>query len=222
MQELVSFRGHNVKLDGVYGPATAAALKAAQCPLGNQDAITKRSFEFLVTPLKKACELSSSAITFPEAVVEYAQNHNRMRPREIGGQNMGPWVRLYMDGNEGVQWPWCAGFATFVLAQAAATRPPVKMTVKRTFSCDMLASMAKTSVKFVDGNTKAIHQLIKPGDLFLVRRTAFDWVHTGIVVAVRPDSFTAIEGNTNDDGSREGYEVCMRIRAYKNHDFVSV
>ena len=42
----------------------------------------------------------------------------QINPREIGGQNMGPWVRLYMDGREGAEFPWCAGFVCFVLAQA--------------------------------------------------------------------------------------------------------
>lgn len=36
--------------------------------------------------------------------------------------------------------------------------------------------------------------------------------HTGIVEKVEGDIIHTIEGNTNDDGSREGYEVCRRIR----------
>jgi hypothetical protein len=32
--------------------------------------------------------------------------------------------------------------------------------------------------------------------------------------------FKTIEGNTNDDGSREGYEVCARIHDFKSMDFV--
>lgn len=36
--------------------------------------------------------------------------------------------------------------------------------------------------------------------------------HTGIVEKVELDTIHTIEGNTNDDGSREGYEVCRRTR----------
>jgi len=36
--------------------------------------------------------------------------------------------------------------------------------------------------------------------------------HTGIVEKVEADVIHTIEGNTNDDGSREGYEVCRRTR----------
>jgi hypothetical protein len=52
------------------------------------------------------------------------------------------------------------------------------------------------------------------------RKTATDWTHTGIVIEVGSDSFKAIEGNTNDDGVRNGFEVCKRSRSYKNKDFI--
>jgi len=32
--------------------------------------------------------------------------------------------------------------------------------------------------------------------------------------------YQTIEGNTNDDGSREGYEVCARRRGYSKTDFI--
>jgi hypothetical protein len=34
--------------------------------------------------------------------------------------------------------------------------------------------------------------------------------------------FETIEGNTNDDGSREGYEVCRRFRSYQKTDFILI
>jgi hypothetical protein len=54
----------------------------------------------------------------------------------------------------------------------------------------------------------------------LVRNTPSDWTHTGIVVSTSAETFKTIEGNTNDDGSREGYEVCARTRGYSNMDFI--
>ena len=39
-----------------------------------------------------------------------------------------------------------------------------------------------------------------------------DWTHTGIVTKVEGKMVHTIEGNTNDEGSREGFEVCQRIR----------
>jgi len=36
--------------------------------------------------------------------------------------------------------------------------------------------------------------------------------HTGLVEYVVGNTIHTIEGNTNDEGSREGYEVCRRVR----------
>jgi hypothetical protein len=47
-------------------------------------------------------------------------------------------------------------------------------------------------------------------------------VHTGIVLEANNDFYHTIEGNTNDEGSREGYEVCKRIRGYKKKDFILI
>ena len=56
--------------------------------------------------------------------------------------------------------------------------------------------------------------------MFLVRRTPTDWTHVGFVSDASASSFATVEGNTNDDGDREGYEVCARRRGYNNMDFI--
>lgn len=94
-------------------------------------------------------------------------------PREIGGQDKGPWVRLYMDGNEGHAWPWCAGFASFILKQAS-TSLNVPAPVRTSFSCDILAAGAQEKGKFLDGSKLPNRKQITPGSLFLVKKTATD------------------------------------------------
>jgi hypothetical protein len=45
--------------------------------------------------------------------------------------------------------------------------------------------------------------------------------HTGIVESVEGDYVHTIEGNTNEDGSREGYEVARRKSLIKSiHGFL--
>jgi hypothetical protein len=64
---------------------------------------------------------------------------------------------------------------------------------------------------------------ITPGSFFLRLATdgePFRYAHTGIVVDAAADTFKTIEGNTNDDGSHEGYEVCARVRGYAGIDVV--
>ena len=53
--------------------------------------------------------------------------------------------------------------------------------------------------------------VIKPGAVFIMdygKGTG----HTGLVEKIVGDLVHTIEGNTNDEGSRDGYEVCRRTR----------
>ena len=62
--------------------------------------------------------------------LKYAKQHLAIHPIETGPPNSGPWVRLYMNGNEGEDWLWCAGFVTTMLRSACAalgTAMPIKL-----------------------------------------------------------------------------------------------
>ena len=124
-----------------------------------------------------------------------------------------------MHGHEGTEWAWCAGFACFCLTQACE-RLGRSLPIEPSFSCDALATSAKKHGMFLQGASAADRTRITSGSFFLVRKTATDWIHTGIVVDAEPEVITTIEGNTNDDGHREGYEVCARTRGYASMDFI--
>ena len=49
-----------------------------------------------------------------------AGQHLAQGPREVGGDNRGPWVRAYMGGQDGKWARWCAGFVSTLLAQGCA------------------------------------------------------------------------------------------------------
>lgn len=51
----------------------------------------------------------------------------------------------------------------------------------------------------------------QPGDIFIMD-FGKGLGHTGIVEKVDDDLVYTVEGNSNDEGSREGYEVCRRVR----------
>jgi hypothetical protein len=57
---------------------------------------------------------------------------------------------------------------------------------------------------FVEQSRAVAVRRIPPGSIFLVRVTSLDWTHTGIVVEAGSETFTTLEGNTNDDGCRAG------------------
>ena len=222
IQEWLCLHGHNLVIDGDFGPATDRAVKDFQTKkhVRANGIVDKKTFQHMIMPMTNALEpLTGDGKPLGKMVVSYAQKHLKWHPREVGGQNKGPWVRLYMKGYEGPAWPWCAGFACFILGQACkctnSTHP-----VKSSFSCDYLAVDARNRGVFLKESQVADKTQITPGSLFLVRKTATDWIHTGIVEKAEDDFMYTIEGNTNDEGSREGYEVCKRIRGYKNMDFI--
>jgi hypothetical protein len=230
VQEWLCLHGQRLSIDEDYGRVTETnvARFQEQHNLQSTGAVDERTWHALVAPLRRVLQpvdMSEHAPTLPAIALAYARQHLREHPLETGGQNRGPWVRLYMKGNEGAQWAWCAGFVSFVLHQAAETlrtTPPIQ----GSFSCDTLAAQAKAAGRFA-GESSVAAQLeagaLPPvAAIFLVRRTPGDWTHTGFVTGFTRDSFTTIEGNTNDDGSREGYEVCSLTRGYAKKDFIAL
>lgn len=229
VQEWLSLNGVQLRADGDFGPATEASIRKFQTkaklqPTGIVDEYTLRA---LIAPLNRACKpLTTTAETYSQRVVAAARNHLREHPREIGGQNKGPWVRLYTNGKEGAAYPWCAALVSYLLGQAAESMKHPVMPIKGSLSCDELANQAKAAEKFVTEDqlregARPYSELV-PGTIFLVRNKAKanDWMHTGIVTGVMNEYFETIEGNTNDDGDREGYEVCRRLRGFGQMDFI--
>lgn len=111
------------------------------------------------------------------------------------GSNKGPEVDEYL-ACVGIHFPaaWCAAFVVWCHLQAAISIPKTG---------GVLDLWNKSAANRVDTP--------EPGDVVI-----FDYGggkgHTGIVEAVSCHTITTIEGNTNDDGSREGYEVARRSR----------
>jgi hypothetical protein len=226
IQEWLCLHGLRVVVDGDFGSATQAAVREFQrkSRLKEDGVVGRKTYEALVAPLRSVlAPLSAGRRSFADLTLAYARRHLAQHPLEIGGQNCGPWVRLYMDGHEGSEWPWCAGFVTFVMKQAAQTLG-VPMPIPGSMSCDSLAAQAQNADFFVSEadlrNGSITTGELPTASIFLVRRTNSDWTHAGLVTAFDRGMFQTIEGNTNDEGSREGYEVCARMRGYASKDFI--
>lgn len=224
IQEWLSLNGYGVCIDSDFGPATDYAVREFQRKnrLIVDGIVGGKTFSKLIQPMTNALKLiSPDGKSIGQMVAAYAEQHLKENPREMGGQNKGPWVRLYMKGKEGSEWAWCAGFACNILRQACLSLG-VRLPLKTSISCDSLAANAKEKEIFLKESKITDRAQITPGSIFLNRRTPTDWVHTGIVVHADDEVFETIEGNTNDEGSREGYEVCKRIRGYKKKDFILI
>lgn len=220
VQELLVACGQRVQVDGDFGPATEQAVRALQRSRGisSDGAVGPETWPYLIAPLLSALRITPAEGGFADTVLRIARQHDLQNPHEIGGSNRGPWVKLYMRGDHGAHLPWCAGFVSFVLRQAALATGTEPL-LPYEFGCDQLASQAKSRGLFVcegDQPTGAAPSI------FLNRkpRNLSDWTHTGFGHSFTGKAFQTIEGNGNALGGREGTEVVQIHRSYKNRDFV--
>lgn len=123
------------------------------------------------------------------------------RPR---GSNWGEPVKTYLK-SVGVGFPasWCMGFIYWCFNEAARQLNITNTAIK---TGGVLAAWNK-GVQF-----RSTTPII--GSVFIMD-CGKGLGHTGIVETFDNEFIYTIEGNTNDTGSREGYEVCRRKRARK-------
>lgn len=125
---------------------------------------------------------------------------------DAGNKNTGPQVNEYL-GSVGLS-PgnsWCMAFMYWCFNKAAdqlGIRNP----------------LAKTAGVIDHWNKKRFqYGKVQPeaGDIFIMDFGSGKG-HTGIIEKVDPVFVYTIEGNSNDEGSREGYEVCRRKRTHSS------
>lgn len=220
VQECLVHHVFHVVVDGKFGPATrtAVALFQSANALAPTGVVDRSTFDALVAPfLRVQRAIDGTGHTLGTLTVAYARQHLAEHPIEIGGQNRGPWVRLYMGGVDGDAQLWCAGFVCFCLGQACTTLGVAKP-IAFSVSCDALARSAKAKGRFTSDASQ-----VPAGSLFLLRgQVAGDWIHVGIVTEAAAETFSSIEGNTDQQGSRNGFEVCARTRGWRSKDYILI
>lgn len=208
-------------VDGDFGPATDQAVKNYQriIKVSQTGVVDQSLFSTICMPLKNAFEGNISGKGLRQVVVNAANNHLQNHPFELvinQQSNSGPWVRSYLDGNEGTDWFWCMGFVQTIIDQAASLQgKDFRSLMPLTYSCDTVGTTG-----LHNGNlsrctkVRSNPSLVKPGDIFLLQKTPNDWQHTGIIISVGTETFETIEGNTNEGGSSNGNGVYKRIRNF--------
>lgn len=105
---------------------------------------------------------------------------------------------------------WCAAAVVqWVLESTNGTSG-----IRRSAACDDLLSQARVY--------NCVLGVPRVGDIFLRMNgdSQVDAVHTGIVTAINDTRvFRGLAGNTNDDGSRNGYEVAEKLINYDNGNY---
>ena len=120
------------------------------------------------------------------------------------GSNAGPAVEKYLKSvGLGKGYSWCMAFIYWATKEASIEVGVVNPLSKTGGVLDMYNKEKDLRVTSP-----------QPGDIFIMDYGK-GMGHTGIVEKVTGTTLHTIEGNTNDEGSREGYEVCRRKRPRK-------
>lgn len=234
IQEWINLGGKTVvTLDGDFGPASLRALDItlgrphADIPIG-KPVMDEDEWRKLIAPYRLALIQVDDPLPgkLSDSVRHAAKAHLAVHAREVGGQNKGPWVRTYMRGNEGRPWPWCAGFVSFIMHQAA-TEICEESPLTYSFSSSQIAAEASSKGLLYPGEQVADPRMGAPINdrtfcIFLVKGGGTGYQHIGFAYHFNGDTFETIEGNSNDDGSYEGYEICRRIRSLKGKDLILI
>jgi len=209
-------------VDGDFGAATEKAVINFQKSKGipQSGIVNQDIFSLLCAPLKNAFEATISGAGLRTLIVNTAMAHVKQQPFELvvkEQSNCGPWVRAYMDGNEGTPWFWCMGFVQAIIDQAASIQGKnFKTLMPLTYSCDTVGTTAlQKGLLHRHTAVRSNPALVKPGDIFLLQKTPHDWTHTGIVTAIGNEIFETVEGNTNSGGSSNGNAVLKRVRNFR-------
>jgi hypothetical protein len=140
--------------------------------------------------------------------------HAEIGNEEIDATNCGPRINEYKAATNlppDENWPWCAAFVCWCVREAASVAGIIfTPTFKRPTTAGAWALEAWSLKQ--DHSTWTLKRPgrdLLPGDLVI-----YNFSHCGIVRTAPDDTghFTAIEGNTNHAGSREGGAVWLKWR----------
>lgn len=208
--------------DGAFGPETQDAVELFQM----------RSADHLGSPLRvdgKVGPLTWAALfnspLLPEVTTPptpLLAETLKVAAGEIGvmesplGSNRGPKVDAYLrcvglDPASG-HYSWCAAFVYWCFDQAAASLHVPNPVIRMAGVLDHWKRAGTQGIRRISCAECADQpSLVQPG-MILVLSTGGGNGHTGLVEAVRGFYLTTIEGNSNNDGSREGIGVVRQTK----------
>lgn len=190
-------RALGIEQTGLFGPTTEQVVEEFQADHGLQP-------DGVVGPATWGYIFGMPPGDLAAEIVRLAGNNVGVheQPR---GSNRGPVIDKWnLDAGNKLGDPWCVAFA-YGMVKGAAFLKKITVPLIRTGSSSAMYRWA------VDNNRLGSAPQI--GDIFLLKGGETGHRHAGIVTGrLIGGRFATIEGNTNDEGTTEGYEVCRRSR----------
>lgn len=188
-----SVDGHGMPLtvDGYVGPMTWAALFAQPNPIVTQAGSALQG---------RTLEIAAGEIGVTESPL---------------GSNRGPKVDEYLryaglDPAAG-SYAWCAAFASWCFGQASTSLGAADPAPRTAGALDFWNAAGRMKLHRVSPPEAAANPgLVTPGMVFILS-TGGGHGHVGLVEKIQGVVLTTIEGNTNDNGSREGIGVYRHV-----------
>jgi len=155
-----------------------------------------------------------AALPLHLAALSYASDMIGVTEDKVDGQfgNWGPKVKEFLKAANVYQpAPWCAAFVNWCAEQGAydhQVTSPLEEVPNQAYVPSYMDWATETG-KFITPHEAG------PGDLFaLYFESLKRYAHIGFVLEVNPEEgwLDTIEGNSNEEGSREGYQVVSRRR----------
>ena len=151
----------------------------------------------IVAPTNKPITLATRSLSIAKSQLGYAE--------EPKGSNKGPHIKKYLASvglDEG--YAWCMGFVYWCVNEASKEQGTPNPLVKTAGVMNQWNKIPK----------EMKHSVPQAGDIFIMD-FGKGAGHTGFVTSVKDGVIQTIEGNSNDEGSREGYEVCRKPNGRK-------
>jgi|SRR6185437_6820316 len=154
----------------------------------------------------------AAVASLPQLALQIAVSQLGVSEKPVGS-NSGPEVDEYL-ASVGLKpgYAWCQSFVHWCYEQAAKQLGVQNPVIK---TAGVQDCWNKTAIQFkVSKHDAILHSslLLKPGDQFMLSY-GHGAGHTGIVEKIEGLVIHTIEGNSNNNGSREGYEVVRHQRS---------
>jgi peptidoglycan hydrolase-like protein with peptidoglycan-binding domain len=206
--------------DGDFGPQTQEAVELFQTraadhfglPLAVDGSVGPLTWASLFA-VPEVPTVQTAPAPLLAATLKFAATQIGVMEQPLGS-NRGPEVDEYLrsvgiDPTTG-SFPWCAAFVYFCFRQAAIAQGVANPVIQTGGVLDHWNRAGAAGIRRL-GTDECIANpsLVTPGLIFIIINKNGSG-HTGLVEAVTGTYLTTIEGNTNDNGSREGVGVFRR------------